>query len=165
VLARLEAVKGVDHAEVDSRGHLLALALRDPSALAVATGVLAELGYAVEPASVADTQAVMAWYDARSIGDLSRVEADVIAGRIIPPFARLQRLTPDQSTRLHAAVVDSLHSCFRSRSLTDATSLGDFRSACVDAVENSARTILGPALASALAASLEADMKQDHREV
>jgi hypothetical protein len=164
-LARLEALDGIEHAEVDSRGELLALSVRDPSALATATAVLTELGYAAEPTSDPEAQAVAAWYDLRSVGDLSRVEAGVIADRIVPPFAQRQRLSTEETTRLHGAVVDSLHKCFLTHSLTGTANLGQFRSGCVDAVEHRVRTILGPAPASALAASLEADMTQDHRHV
>jgi hypothetical protein len=165
VLAQLEALDEVEHAEIDSRGDLLALSLRDATAFPAAIAALAELGYACGPASDADVRNVAAWYDERSVSALSRVEARIIADRVVPRFARGQRLTPGEITPLHTAVADALHRCFVSHNVTGAANLGEFRSACVDAVEQTALPIVGPGPASTLAASIDADMSHDHRDV
>lgn len=163
MLARLEELSGVHHAAVDYHGDLLKLALRDASAIGPATTLLAELGYSAEIADQAEGGAVDVWYDTRSVGELSRVEAGVIADRIVPPFAQARSLTTTQSELVRAAVVDALHGCFTSSALGSGPSLGAFRSSCESAVEVHVRSILGADSAAALARSLKREMSEDHR--
>jgi hypothetical protein len=163
VLARLEAVSGVDHAAVDYHGDLLKMALRHEGALGPATTLLAELGYRAEIATEADARAVDAWYDTGSVGDLSRVEAGVIADRIVPPFARAQSLSASRSELVHAAVIAALHECFVSHTLGSGPSVAAFRSSCERAVDERLRPILGNAAAAAIARLLSIDMSEDHR--
>jgi hypothetical protein len=163
VLARLEALEDIDHAQVDFSGDLLKLSLRSEHALDLAISALSELGYGAERASAADVDAITVWYDPTSVGDLSRVEAGVIADRIVPPFARARKLSPAATTRVRTAVVDALHDCFVSNALGSGPSLGEFRLSCERAVEDAVRAVVGPEPAHALAALLNIDMSEDHR--
>ncbi len=162
MLARVEGLEGVDHAEIDYRGDLLRLSLTDDLALGLTADVLKGLGYASERASDAEVQAVTSWYDIASVGDLSRVEASVVADRILPSFALARKLSPDQTEGVRSAVVEALHNCFVSTRLASGPSLGAFRLSCMSAVEESARPIVGPASARILADLLNADLNQDH---
>ena len=163
MLARLEALDDVDHAYVDHSGDLFRLSLRHERALATAIALLSELGYGAENASDAETRAVDAWYDTSSVGDLSRVEAGVIADRIVPYFAQARQLSPVQTMHVRSAVVDALHNCFVSSSLESSSSLGAFRLSCERAVEDGVGPIVGRGPAAELAELLNADMSQDHR--
>jgi hypothetical protein len=163
VLARLEALEDVDHTFVDHSGDLLRLSLRDEHATTAAIALLSELGYRADRASDADARAVTTWYDTTSVGDLSRVEAGVIADRIVPSFAESRKLSPTATTRVRSAVVDALHERFVSNALASGASLGAFRLSCERAVEDAARPIVGREPARELAALLNTDMSQDHR--
>ncbi len=163
MLARVEDLEGVDHAEIDYRGDLLRLSLSDDLALALTADLLRGLGYESERATDAEVQMVSGWYDIASVGDLSRVEASVIAERTVPPFALTRKLSPDQTARVRSAVVDALHDCFVSTPLASGPTLGVFRLSCVRAVEDNVRPIVGRASARTLGALLNADLNQDHR--
>jgi hypothetical protein len=163
VLARLESLPGVDRAEAGYHGDLLKLAVHDENALGQATALLAELGYRAEVATDADTPAVDAWYDINSTGELSRVEAGVIADRIVPPFASARSLDAARSALVRGAVVDALHACFVKHQLGSGSSLGAFRSSCERAVEEGVRPIVGADPATALARLLQRDMSEDYR--
>jgi hypothetical protein len=163
VLARLEALEDVDHAFVDHSGDLLRLSLRDEHAITAAIALLSELGYGAERASDADVRAVTIWYDTTSVGDLSRVEAGVIADRIVPSFAEARKLSAPATSHVRSAVVDALHVCFISNALASGPSLGEFRLSCEGAVEDAVRPIVGREPARELAALLNTDMSQDHR--
>jgi len=163
VLARLEALEDIDHAHVDFSGDLLKLSMRSEHALEPAIAALNELGYGAERASAAEVEAITVWYDTTSVGDLSRVEAGVIADRIVPPFAKARRLSPAATALVRGAVVDALHDCFVSNALASGPSLGAFRVSCERAVEGATRPIVGSEAASELAALLNTDMSEDHR--
>ncbi|HEY8825632.1 MAG TPA: hypothetical protein VIP07_12215 [Candidatus Limnocylindria bacterium] len=163
MLARLEALAGTDHAEIDYRGDLLRLSVVDERALGLAADLLKQLGYEAEGANDADVQGVAAWYGINSVGDLSRLEAGVIADRIIPTFAQTRKLSADHASQLRAAVVDALHNCFVTHPLSSAPSLGEFRLSCLRAVEESVGPIVGAGSARTLAELLNADMSQDRR--
>ena len=163
MLARVEKLEGVDRAEIDNRGDFLRLSLNDGGALALIADLLKGLGYESVRATDDEVQAVARWYDAASVGDLSRVEASVIADRIVPSFALAQKLSPDQTERVRSAVVDALHHCFVGTALASGPSLGAFRLSCVRAVEDTVRPIVGRASARTLAELVNADLNQDHR--
>jgi hypothetical protein len=163
VLARVEGLEGVDHAQIDYRGDFLQLSLTDDGALAIVTDVLKVLGYESDRASDTDAQTVSSWYGLESVGNLSRVEASVIADRILPSFVATRRLSPGQTDDLRSAVRDALHNCFVNTALANGPSLGEFRLSCVRAVEDTARPIVGPASARTLAVLLNADLTKDHR--
>ena len=163
MLARLETLEDIDHAHVDFSGDLLKLSMRSERALERAIAALNELGYGAEPASDAEAGAVTVWYDRASVGDLSRVEAGVIADRIVPSFAEVRKLSPGATANVRSAVVDALHSCFVSIALDSGPSLGAFRLSCERAVEDAARPIVGREPARELAERLRTDMSEDHR--
>ena len=163
MLARLEALVGVEHARIDYRGDLLKLALGHEHALGAVSAVLSELGYGAERAAEADAVAVEVWYDLASVGELSRVEAGVIADRILPPFARAHNLRASLTQQLRTAIVDALHDCFVSYALDSGLSRGEFRLTCAQAVEERVRPILDTGSASELARTLAVDMSEDHR--
>jgi len=163
VLARVEDLVGVDHSQIDYRGDFLQLSLTDDGALVIVTDVLKRLGYASDRASDTDVETVTTWYDRESVGDLSRVEASVIADRVLPSFVATRKLSPRQTDDLRGAVRDALHNCFASTALANGPSLAEFRLSCVRAVEDTARPIVGPASARTLAELLNADLTKDHR--
>lgn len=163
MLARLETLGDVNHARVDFTGDLLKLSMYSERALEPAIALLNDLGYSAEIASDIDAQAVGVWYDTTSVGDLSRVEAGVIADRIVPSFAKTRELSPAAVTRVRTAVVEALHACFISNALGSGPSLGEFRLSCERAVEDAARPIAGPEAARELAMLLNNDMSEDHR--
>ncbi|HEY6204042.1 MAG TPA: hypothetical protein VI056_13505 [Candidatus Limnocylindria bacterium] len=137
--------------------------MRSERALGVAISALNELGYGAERASAAEVEAITVWYDTTSVGDLSRVEAGVIADRIVPPFAKARKLSPGATARVRTAVVDALHDCFISNALASRSSLGAFRLSCERAVEGAVLQIVGPEPAHALATLLNIDMSEEHR--
>ena len=163
MLARVEGLEGVDHADIDYRGDLLRLFLTADGALAIVTDVLKGLGYRSDRASDTDVQNVTSWYDLESVGNLSRVEASVIADRVLPSFVATRKLSPGQTDDLRSAVRDVLHNCFVNTAIANGPSLGEFRLSCVRAVEDTARPIVGPASARTLAELLNADLTKDHR--
>ena len=163
MLARVEKLEGADRAEIDYRGDFLRLSLNDDGALALIADLLKGLGYESVRATDGEVQAVARWYDIASVGDLSRVEASVIADRIVPSFALARKLSPDQIERVRIAVVDALHHCFVSTALASGPSLGTFRLSCARAVADRVRPIVGRASARTLAELVNADLTQDHR--
>ena len=163
MLARLESLEDIDHAQIDFSGYLLKLSMRSHHALDPAISALKELGYGAERASAGEVEAIRVWYDTTSVGDLSRVEAGVIADRIVPPFAKARKLSPSATTQVRTAVVDALHSCFVSNALASGPSLGAFRLSCELAVEGAVNSMVGPEPAHVLAELLNIDMSEDHR--
>jgi hypothetical protein len=163
VLARLEGLDGIDHAEIDYRGDLLRLSLSDDGALESVADLLKGLGYESELSADAEIQAVTSWYDIESVGDLSRVEASVIAERVLPSFALARELSPDQTDDLRTAVIDALHNYFVSAALASGPSLGEFRLSCARPVEVHVRPIVGHASARTLGQLINADLTTDHR--
>ena len=163
MLARVEGLEGMDHAQIDYRGDFLRLFLSDIHALASTADLLKVLGCESERAGDADVWTASTWYDTESVGDLSRVEASVIADRVLPSFVATRKLSRGQTDDLRNAVRDALHNCFVNTSLGNGPSLGEFRLSCVRAVEDNARPIVGPASARTLAELLNADLTKDHR--
>ena len=153
MLARLEAIDGVIRAQVDRGGHRLRLSVRDPGALESSVALLDALGH---HATEGPTDRSNEWYDARSVGVLSRLEAGTIADRIVPALALRRGLPDEQTAPLHAVIVGALHRCFLENRLGEDG--GAFRQACVTAVEVGARSIIGAEGARELARSLDADL-------
>lgn len=171
MLARLEDLPGVERAETDFAGDFLRLTLAEDAALATAVGrtpltivveLLASLGYRAEevfPRAVGSG----VWYDARSVGELSFVEAGVIADRVLAALAERHPLAGDVARALRAAVVEALHACFISKPLAAGASSGEFRDACVRGTVAAAVPVIGTDLADDLGRLLDADMRQIHR--
>jgi len=104
-----------------------------------------------------------AWYDVRSVGRLSLVEAGVIADRVLLEFEERHPLATDEAGRLRVALVSALHACFVTNSLGASRSTGGFRDECVRVTVAAAAPIIGALLANDLGRSLGADMRQFHR--
>ncbi len=157
MLARLAAIADVERAEIDHRGELLRLRA-SAAALADARRVLAELGY---EASDADApEADVRWYGSRTVAELSREEATIITGRVVPGFAASHRLTPEEAERLSAVVAEALYDCFRAHTLGPSAPKGALSALCSDQVAAAATGILGAYGARELAASIEGGLSR-----
>lgn len=159
MLARLEALEGVERAETDFAGDLLRLSLRDEGAVALALERLASLGYGAEPTDVATDAR---WYDRRTVGELSRVEAEIIAARVTARFTDDRGVDANAADRVRAAVTDALHACFLTTELRTGPGTGEFRARCVERTVAAVRPIVGDA-ADALGRLLDDDMRHVHR--
>ena len=162
MLARLEALQGVSRAETNYAGDLLRLSIQDEAARGQAELLLRDLGYEGEVVSAEAAPRAIAWYDARSVGELSQIEAGVIADRIVPPFAQEHHLSAGEAPRLRAAVVAALHGCFLRHS-TGEIGTGAFRNECVRVTVEAVRATIGADQARALGEVLDLDLAQDHR--
>lgn len=160
MLARLEGLDGVRRAETDFSGDHLRLLLDDPDALAAATGLLAEAGYGTQEATGV---AVERWYDRASVGELSRVEAGVIADRVLVALRRDRTLDTETARRLRDAVADGLHRCFVETTLTARPSPG-LRATAVERSRLAARPVVGDEMAGEVARLVQEDMAQDHTQ-
>ena len=161
MLARLEDLPGVERAETDFAGDFVRLTLTGQTPLSIAVDLLASLGYRAESAE--NDVAVGAWYDARSVGELSFVEAGVIADRVLAELTARYPITSDVSGALRTEMAAALHACFITRPLTAGPSSGEFRDACVRASVAAAIPVVGTAVADQLGRLLDADMRQIHR--
>ena len=162
MLARLEELGGVERAETDYAGELLRLSLRDERALAPALVLLVSLGYGAEP--TAREPVVVTWYDARSVGQLSRVEADVVADRITSRFIGTHPLAVGEATRLRAAMADALHACFVATALDAGPSSDSFRMDCVRRAVAAVVPVVGDVSANDLGRLLDDDMRHSQRQ-
>ena len=160
MLARLERLDGIERAETDFTGDFLRLSMTEAGRVADVRDALATLGYAVEPAI---DVSVDSWYDARSVGELSRVEAGVIADRVVSALRRSRTLSDVSAARLHVAVVDALHRCFVTTALTSESS-PSLRASCIVAARSAAVPIVGEEIADELAALVDSDMGDDHKQ-
>lgn len=156
MLARLEAIEGVELAEVDHRGELLRLRSTSDHALEDALATLRELGYGAE--EISGAPAVERWYGRDTVRELSREEGDVIARRIVPGFARSRELARSSADQLEAAVAQALYACFAAHTLDANASPGALVHECVRAVEEAARELIGADRASELASLLSDDL-------
>ena len=160
MLAQLEQLDGVERAEVDFAAEYLRVRVRDDAALAAAIALLDGSGYGAEVAGAAPTSA--RWYDRSSVGELSRVEADVIAGRVVAAY-RVHRAVSDDA-RLRAAIVETLHAGFLGITLGAGPSPEAFRADCVARTVAAVTPIVGASDAGAIGALLDDDMRRVHRK-
>lgn len=158
MLARLEELDGIEQAETDVTGDLLRLALRDERAAGTAIELLVSLGYGAEPAAAAGDRR---WYDRRSVGELSRIEAEVIAARVVSRFAAAGDVPPDGAERVRTAVAAALHECFVAEALAAGPSTGEFRRRCVERTVAALRPVMGDD-ADLLGRLLDDDMRRVH---
>lgn len=159
MLARLQELDGITLAQTDFSGDHLRLTLNDRRAITRATDMLLALGYVAE--SAADL-AVDHWYDKDSVGDLSRVEAGVIADRVVPAVRLSHELDDDLARSVRSALVDALHRCFIENATSSQPS-PSLRSSCVAAALAAASPIVGAVVAEELAKVVGADMAEDHK--
>jgi len=161
VLARLQDVGGVSQAAVDYGGNYIRLTFTAPIAVETAMEVLRELGY--EPDVPAPGEILPAkWYDVGSVFELSAVEADVIAQRVVGKFTMTTLLARDVADRLQIAVAAALPRCFADRDASPDARPGAFRSDCLEAAAEAARASLDDVRVAAFVHALEADLDEDH---
>ena len=161
MLARIQQIEGIDSASVDFGGHFLRLSGTGTNRLGAAIAVLRELGY--EPESVAaDDSTPTRWFDVSSVDQLSIVEAEVIARRVVDKLRARVTLSPDAADRLREGVTTALRKCFTERDTRVPLEPGQFRAQCVDRATDAARHILSPSEVAEFVATLAADLDEDH---
>ena len=137
------------------------LTFTTPMAQETAVAVLRELGY--EPEEAAPGGAMPnKWYDVASVFELSAVEADVIARRVVGTFAASTLLARDVAARLQIAVAAALQRCFTDRDASPDDRPGAFRNDCLEAAAEAARESLDDVQVAAFVRTLEADLDEDH---
>lgn len=157
MLARLEAEPSVDVAEVDRRGELLHLRVGSASAVSHVIDLLQELGFAGELVPGVEI-AAEDWYGPDRVGELSREEARVIAGRVIPRLAEDGHIEAGEVEALSQVVASALHAWFLTGDPAARGSAELFRSAACRAVETAARAQIGTERARILGKAIEIDL-------
>lgn len=132
-----------------------------PQALSTATELIRELGYQPEVPAGGDAIPTK-WYDIESVFDLSSVEADVIARRVVGKLRAMRQLPPPKAEDLETAVAEALRKHFAARWSSDETRPGQFRRDAVQSAAAAARGILDEAEVTDFVATLEADLNEDH---
>jgi hypothetical protein len=161
VLARLQDVEGVSQAAVDYGGNYVRLTCTAPKALDTAMDVLSELGYEPDVAAPGEITPSK-WYDIGSVFELSAVEADVIARRVVGKLTLTPLLARDVADRLQIAVAAALRRCFADRDASPDARPGAFRHDCLEAAAEAARASLDDVRVAAFVHTLEADLNEDH---
>jgi hypothetical protein len=159
VLARLERIEGIHTAETDQAGDHLRLVVGFDAAAEAAIRTLASLGYGAERGD--EIPHVDRWFGPRAVGELSLIEAGVIADRVIPQL--VPRPPHEDAVLLRAAVVAALHASFISAELTSAVSGEAFRSDCIRQAVAAATPIVGATVADEVGRLLDLDMRETHK--
>jgi len=162
VLARLEELDGVDRAEVDFAADFMRLSVRDDAAQTHALQTLNALGYGAAP--VQQSTDVARWYDRRSVGELSRVEAEVISGRVTSRYAERHEMSGELQQALRSAIATSLHASFAAIDMAAGPSPADFRRDCVARAVSATTPLIGARDSAELGAILEDDLQQPHHK-
>ena len=115
---------------------------------------LAEFGYdSVELSGAAQAAALKGrWY---APGDLSREEAQVVAGNITPAFARGQGIDAAQARALEERVRSALFDCFTGTAIPSAAPSLSMPRACGEAVAAAADGVVDAGVAAELGALVE----------
>ncbi len=160
MLARLEEIPGLSHADVDFSADFLRLTLEGHRAVALALSLLNSLGYGAE---LSDAEPNVArWYDRGSVGELSRVEAETIAERVVTAFGSGRAARgPDA---LRQAIAGALHAWFVSVALGAGRSDSLLRTECIARVVAAVEPLVGAADAAEIGRLLEEDMSRVHRD-
>ena len=156
MLAQLERRSDVETAETDRRGELLRIRTRAAGIVALIREQLELMGFAAEEAPDAVAAAVR-WYGRSSIGELSREEGAVIAGRVVPAFGAANGLGQAEIGRLSTRVATALYEYFVGHRDAGLAS-GGLAAPCGRAVEAATRAQLGPDRAAVLGGAIEADL-------
>lgn len=159
MLARLERIEGVDWAAVDHAGELLRLALTRREELDAVRAALREFGYdASEETSVrADTR----WYGRTSVRELSREEADVIAGRVVT--SELARSLGHDAAELRQTVAVALYGAIGTLEVGPTSVRVGADDGIYGAVHAAASPLLGAEGADRLVAALRSDLSSRDR--
>lgn len=158
MLARLRTIDGVGSAEADRTGELLRLGVSDRVALESVRRALAELGYESSERAGEHSTAGTLWYDAAGARRLSAEEGEIIARRVVPPFARQERFDQSTEARLTAVVAEALYACFAQHTLGASTPPGALREVCSGAVADAARALIDEEEAALLGEAIKADL-------
>ena len=126
-----------------------------------AIAVLRELGYDPEPPATGDGPPTK-WYDRASVDALSRVEADVIARRVVGKLRSRVDISADAAARLQNDVADALRRCFAERHGSTGEPPAHFRDQAIERATQAAREILDSTQVEQFVATLEADLSEDH---
>jgi len=137
------------------------LAVEGAGALAAATAVLRELGYEPEVVPAAGP-ASSKWYDVDSVYELSAVEANVIAHRVVGAFVRKTAVPTDVEARLERVVSAALHRCFIDRDASPDARPAQFQSDCLRNASEAAREVLDAVDLGSFVDALAADLNEDH---
>lgn len=132
-----------------------------PTAVETAMDVLRELGYEPDVAAPGEITP-RKWYDVGSVFELSAVEADVIARRVVGKFTTRTRLARDVADRLQITVAAALRGCFADRDASPDAKPGAIRSDCIEAAAAAARASLDDVQGAEFVRTLEADLDEDH---
>ena len=157
MLARLDAIPGLQKAQVDHRGELLHLVVAEEDVLAIVGRELSTLGYLAEPLSGVNASDVR-WYAFDDVRDLSREEAEIIARRVTSAFARPHPLPDSETVPLEQAVADALYSCFASNDLGAGVPARGLRRECCEAVERAVLSLIDEQAAREYVALLSNDL-------
>ncbi len=166
MLARLEELPGLTRAEVDYGADFLRLTVDDTGTVAPALALVNELGYGAVPTH--DDPAVARWYDRASVGELSRIEAETIAERVVTRFAASELAPPHArdtaAAALRDAIARSLHAAFVNTTLGAGPSAMGFRAQCVTDAVATITPLVGEDGAREIGRLLGDDMSQIHRD-
>lgn len=147
---------GVLRAATDRTGDLLRLELRDDVPVGAVVEALSALGFASDRDDAAGADRT--WYDARTVGELSFIEAGVIAERVVTAFGRAHPLLADEAPQLKTAIAEALHASFVTTPLGAGPSSAAFHDACRAATVSASTPLVGEAAARELGRLLDADM-------
>ena len=140
--------------ETDSGGDHLRFEARDEAVVDAVIGDLERQGYG--GIRTADSGSGP-WFDVASVGELSRVEAGVIADRVIAQVAGVDALV------VRPALVAALHGCFVATALGAEPSGADFRAECVRRTIDAVTALVGRDRAAAIGGLVEDDMRRVHK--
>jgi hypothetical protein len=156
VLAQLQQRPDVETAEVDRRGERLRIGLRPGGTVSAIRDDLERMGFGAAEAADSPIEGA-SWYGPSDVGELSREEGEVIAARVVPPFAASYGLDGDRRAALETRVAAALHACFTDRTEALVVS-GGISAVCGPAVEGATAPLIGARLAGALARAIESDL-------
>ncbi len=160
VLALLQDIPAVVSAEVDRSGTVLRLRLASRARLEGALALLREGGYEavvlVGPEAEAAERSVSDWYDRARSRELSRAEAQVLAGEIAAELAAARALPAPREARARSVVRERLDEALIGEAVPDA--LRERVRACVGRVLDDLRAELDEASLAALESILQAKL-------
>ena len=154
MLARIGEIDGVRTPQTDSGGDHLRFEARDEAVVDAVIREIERQGYG--GVRIADAGA-QRWFDVASVGELSRVEAGVIADRVLAQIALVDPRT------VRPAIVTALHEAFVANALDAGRSGADFRAECVRRTVDAAAAVVGVEQATAIGRLLDTDMRRVHK--
>lgn len=154
MLARIGEIDGVGKPETDSGGDHLRFDARDDGVVEAVINDVARQGYGAERIAGPASER---WFDRSSVGELSRIEAAVIADRVLALVAGVD------AKAIRPAIVGALHECFVATTLGAEPSGAGFRAECVRRTVAAVAAIIGTERATAIGRLVDADMQRVHK--